>query len=276
MKKTLKALGKAACYAFYFLVMQNIVALAVMAGDFVQFVQRYESLWNSNPLGLLELFMARMELEQSGLSLTVILWSNVAAVAGLWLFFRLRRRRLCREIRLVRPDRRTAVYTALIGLTAPAVIALATELIPFTPEQLAALEANSAYLETGETPVLLALVSVLAAPVAEEVVYRGLVYSRLRRALPVWLSMILSAAVFASGHPGIVWFVSAFLAGLLLAWVYERTGSLAAPILVHMLNNASLGYPGWLAIACVPVFVWALVRVSGPGKFPRTAPSARP
>ena len=88
--------------------------------------------------------------------------------------------------------------------------------------------------------------------------------------------MVLSAAVCASGHPGIVWFVSAFLGGLLMAWVYERTGSLAAPILVHMLNNASIGYPGWLAIACVPVFVWAMHRVSGPGRPVRTEPAVRP
>ena len=167
MKKTLKALGKAACYAFYFVLMQNLVTLIVTAGDLVRFLQRYEALWNSNPLGVLELFMARMEEQIASLSLTFVLWSNVAMVAGLWLFFRLRRRRLCREIRLVRLDWRTAVYTVLIGLTAPAVIALATELIPFTPEQLSELEANSAYLETGELPVLLALASVLAAPVAE-------------------------------------------------------------------------------------------------------------
>ena len=70
MKKTLKALGKAACYAFYFVLMQNLVTLIVTAGDLVRFLQRYEALWNSNPLGVLELFMARMEEQIASLSLT--------------------------------------------------------------------------------------------------------------------------------------------------------------------------------------------------------------
>ena len=81
------------------------------------------------------------------------------------------------------------------------------------------------------------------APIVEEVLFRGLFYGALRSRLPAIPAMGFSAAIFMVVHqPFAVW-PQIFLLGLFLAWAYERSGSLAAPIAIHFASNAAvMGY----------------------------------
>jgi hypothetical protein len=83
--------------------------------------------------------------------------------------------------------------------------------------------------------------SIVFAPIFEELVFRGLLYGTLRARLGWPLAAVGSALVFALAHGyGVAGFLSVFLSGVLWAWVYERTGSLLAPILAHVVNNAAV------------------------------------
>jgi len=73
-------------------------------------------------------------------------------------------------------------------------------------------------------------------PACEEIMMRGGLYGGLRRAMSPPAAMAASAAVFALVHDPAVQLPVAAL-GLALAWLYERTGSLLVPILVHALQN---------------------------------------
>ena len=52
--------------------------------------------------------------------------------------------------------------------------------------------------------------------------------------------MATTAAIFALVHTNVVGFLPIFLLGYLLADVYDRTGSLAAPLAVHIAHNTYL------------------------------------
>ena len=92
-----------------------------------------------------------------------------------------------------------------------------------------------------KVPVLLAL-AVIAAPLAEEFIFRGLVFGGLRRSMGLAPSMVLSAALFAVVHPAAS-MVPVFVLGLGTAFVYDRTRSLLAPVLMHAVYNAAVvGY----------------------------------
>ena len=79
---------------------------------------------------------------------------------------------------------------------------------------------------------------VLLAPIFEEVIFRGILYSTLRAKLSVPVSVVGSAAIFASAHGyGVVAFLSVFWSGLLWAWLYERTGSVVPGMCAHAINN---------------------------------------
>lgn len=77
----------------------------------------------------------------------------------------------------------------------------------------------------------------LFVPFVEELVFRGLVYGKMRRLFSFRAAAAVSAALFALYHGNIVQLVYAFPMGLLLAWSYERWGSLSAPVLLHIGAN---------------------------------------
>lgn len=79
----------------------------------------------------------------------------------------------------------------------------------------------------------------LLAPIAEELVFRGAVLRTLLQWKPEhrWLMIMLSALLFALSHMNPAQFFHPLLIGLLLGWMYERTGSVLPGIIYHWVNN---------------------------------------
>lgn len=85
--------------------------------------------------------------------------------------------------------------------------------------------------------------AVVAAPVFEEFIFRGLIFGGLRRSFGVWPATLASAAVFAILHPALA-VIPVFVLGVCTALVYERTRSLLAPMIVHAVyNGCVIGVP---------------------------------
>lgn len=85
------------------------------------------------------------------------------------------------------------------------------------------------------------LLIVIAAPLSEEIFFRGFMFAALRNSLPIWGAGLISAAVWgvlhlSAGNIGVA--VQLTIFGLVLAWLYERSGNLWSPILAHTINNA--------------------------------------
>jgi membrane protease YdiL (CAAX protease family) len=81
--------------------------------------------------------------------------------------------------------------------------------------------------------------AVIAAPIFEEFIFRGLIFGGLRRFVGPIVAALASAAIFAIVHPPMS-ALPVFIAGLVTALVYERTRMLLAPMLVHAFYNAVL------------------------------------
>ena len=78
----------------------------------------------------------------------------------------------------------------------------------------------------------------LLAPLVEELVFRGAVLRSLLGSLGNrWAAITLSAVIFAAVHLNPVQMPHAFLMGLLLGWMYSRTGSILPGVAVHWVNN---------------------------------------
>ena len=86
-------------------------------------------------------------------------------------------------------------------------------------------------------PVSVALSIVLLAPLAEEVLFRGLLFGALQKRLSALWTIILTAAIFALVHMQAIYFFPIFLLGLILGWARHKSGSLAVSMLLHVLNN---------------------------------------
>lgn len=109
----------------------------------------------------------------------------------------------------------------------------------FTPEQDTLVE-DVEFDETTFTALATVFLIVIAAPITEETLFRGLLFGALRSRTPFWVAAALSGILFGSVHltsgdvavAGLLSFL-----GVILAWLYERTGSLGPPIVLHMVNN---------------------------------------
>ncbi len=80
-------------------------------------------------------------------------------------------------------------------------------------------------------------VGVLAAPLVEEFIFRGILYRGFRRSVRAPSAALASALVFALVHPAAS-ALPVFVMALLAALAYERSGWLATPIAAHMTYNA--------------------------------------
>lgn len=80
----------------------------------------------------------------------------------------------------------------------------------------------------------------LAAPVVEEVFFRGMLFGGLRKRMGMYSSAAISAAVFGGLHAttGVSAVPPLFAFGFVLALLYERTGTIVPGIIVHVLNNS--------------------------------------
>jgi membrane protease YdiL (CAAX protease family) len=91
----------------------------------------------------------------------------------------------------------------------------------------------------GAMPVQVLLI-VIAAPVSEEVCFRGMLFGGLRRSLSRIPAALLAGLIFGALHAltGVTAVPPLIVFGFVLSLLYERTGSIVPGILLHMLNNS--------------------------------------
>lgn len=81
------------------------------------------------------------------------------------------------------------------------------------------------------------VLSVILAPIIEEIVFRGIMFPALRKHYGVIVGIIASSLVFTLVHINILQMISALPLGIYLAIMYHRTGSIIPGIVLHALWN---------------------------------------
>ncbi|HWC59110.1 MAG TPA: CPBP family glutamic-type intramembrane protease [Verrucomicrobiae bacterium] len=87
--------------------------------------------------------------------------------------------------------------------------------------------------------VALGFGTVFIAPVAEEVIFRGILYPVIKRRFSQQIALWGTACLFGAIHLNLAGFVPLMLLAVILAMLYEYTGNLLAPIAVHCVFNAA-------------------------------------
>lgn len=79
----------------------------------------------------------------------------------------------------------------------------------------------------------------IVIPIAEELLFRGVVFNRLKDFVRPVYAIIFSALLFGAYHFNLVQFVYACLIGIILAYLYEETKSIITPVLGHIAANTA-------------------------------------
>jgi len=89
--------------------------------------------------------------------------------------------------------------------------------------------------------------SVIAAPIFEEIVFRGFLFLGLRARWGAMPAALISTVLFSIIHIqyGVLGMLSVGLFGLSACWLVHRTNSLASAIFVHALTNAYFMWSAW-------------------------------
>jgi len=77
----------------------------------------------------------------------------------------------------------------------------------------------------------------LGAAFTEEILFRGGIYNACRRYMGRWTAAILAGLIFSAVHFIKSDFLPLFVMGLIMTWLYERTGRLVASMVFHFTNN---------------------------------------
>jgi membrane protease YdiL (CAAX protease family) len=155
-----------------------------------------------------------------------------------------------------RPDGRPWSTRSFLGFIAGAYFTSITAVVIYNAainalgldDLLPSQQLPDAYFDHDWLVAMIGFSVVVAAPVAEEIFFRGFIFAGLRRRMPFVAAGLISGVLFSLAHtdPGLI--LPFTLVGLVLAFAYERTGSLYAAIGVHFIFNAL----SFLALLLVP------------------------
>lgn len=215
------ALGKTLCYLLLFVGTQILIpfpftllaASAELHGDSARAEELYTWIFDN-----IMLFSAL---------------SGAIAIAVVLIFYLVRRKKLSEALwlrPLPAPDLLTGA--ALV----PAFYLAVSIMLSLLPKSWQNSYSEAvAGLDSGGIAAFIAIV--LVAPVTEELIFRGLILTRLDQAMPGWLAVLLSSAIFGALHSHPIQFVYAFALGCFFGLVDLRTGSILPSILAHLMFN---------------------------------------
>lgn len=122
-------------------------------------------------------------------------------------------------------------WSLLAGMASMYIIAVLMSELTFLPDLL---DQTFDLLQSGWLGIL--CISVLG-PILEELLFRGAITKELLRRYSPAKAILLSGLIFGIFHLNPAQIISACLIGFLLAWLYYKTRSLMACILIHIMNN---------------------------------------
>ncbi len=159
-----------------------------------------------------------------------LLLANTVVLLVIVLAFRLKKRNIFADLRIRKTNGKNLTAAFVVGLVWSHVLIFFLGFL---------YDLASSFCYTADYTVVTIASLIIIGPILEEIVYRGIIFNQLNTRMKIVSSAIISALLFAFGHrSSFVHFLLSFLFGMEQVWLYCTTGTLIAPILVHITNNA--------------------------------------
>lgn len=223
--------GKGLCFVFIFLAAQFVISIIYSLIYYaVALINNPELISDADFAGeITEGLLGQMNFISIGASvLTLII---------VFLFFKLTHRNVFSELGNRRFSAWKIPLIIILGIALNYFTTFGMSFIPVPESAINSYEEIYSYMGEGNPIVEFISIAVLA-PVTEEVIFRGMCYGSMRGVMPRWLAAVISAVIFGAVHGNPISLVYAGLLGIVMVAVYEKTGSIAAPILLHFGFNA--------------------------------------
>lgn len=243
MKKFFKQLGKALCYFLLYFGVQNIIGviymMIYMVGAFVEQMSKM-NITSDMDLAAIEsmldvesVVMGAVEYlyrKQNGL----VIISTIITILFLVIFFLIRKKNILTETAVKKTGGKYILLAGGLGLSCMLVINFALSLLP--ESWLMAYSEQSNMLVEGSALAII-ISTMVMAPLIEELIFRGLMLSRLRKGMSDRAAVLICALIFGVAHGQILWMVYTFALGIVLGLVAVKSDSVVPGIVLHMVFN---------------------------------------
>ena len=250
MKTSFKGLGKAVAYFAVYLLVQVLVS--TVFSTVISARMTMEMMASGEELDVMAMTDALMaEVMSKAMEMTFI--AGLVTLFIFWIVFLIRKKKFIKEV-CIRKIPVTGILP--IAIMAAAFNVITTVIISFMPWPQ---EWMDSYVESSSAidgSAMAWFTAVLMAPVLEEIVFRGLMYTRLKRGLPAIVAAIITSLAFGIAHGTVIWAIYTFVFSMILIWVFEKFQSLTACIVLHMAYNLS-----GMALSVIPEEAGILILI---------------
>lgn len=244
----LKAVLKAFLYFAVYYLMQIVVMFGFSAGISVHLAMNAVDAMDA--VLMTETVYAQI-LENAML---ITLTAGVLTLLTYWILFLIRRKKFAKEVGVCRIPTAAVLPIVLLAAGFNVITSAFISILPWPESWMESYMTSSAVIDHS---FFAWITAVFMAPVLEEVVFRGLIYSRLKKGMPALAAAVITSLAFGMAHGTMIWAIYTFIFSMVLIWVFEMFQSLTACILLHMAYNIS-----GMALSLIPenagVFVWIL------------------
>ena len=236
-KKAVKDILKAICYTILFIAVQLLVLNAITTA--LVYADPCYSTYVQNPELLEALIDEKTAMLLTENSAMVGIISSLVSVLIVSLFFTFRKKNIFEEA-MIRPVKWKYVpLSALYGVSLFIFVSVTIIMLPIPTNMTDAVDEQYDAL-FGKTNIILEILNTaFLAGLVEEIFFRGLVFSRLKRGIGRIGAVVVSAVLFGLCHGAFVAVCYAAFLGIVFAILTERRKSIVPGIICHIFFNAS-------------------------------------
>lgn len=230
-KDFFKAVGKAVAYFAVYYVWQVIAVNFVAAGAAVSALSQYEGGLNDYYAFADEIYYNVYE-TVNRFSLHITVAAGLLTLITYFIIFKLRGKKPLFEVGITKLPFSQIPILILFGFSLNMLVSVIIGIIPFPESWIESYAESTAVISEAGIAITL-ITTLICAPIVEEVTFRGLIYSRLAKGMPMFAAMLISAWIFGVAHGNVIQMLYASLIGYIICYIRIKYNSLTASILVH-------------------------------------------
>ncbi len=131
------------------------------------------------------------------------------------------------------------VATVPILVVVLLIIVLMIHITKYVPEKQPIVDL---FLKEDNAPFLIytGIFTMIIGPIIEELFFRAFMYNAFKKTIGIFWAMLFTSAVFAVLHTNMVGFFPILVLGMLLVYLYEKTGTIVSSVTVHIMHNLTM------------------------------------
>ncbi len=263
IKGFIRAVGKAAFYLIIYFIWQVIVVNWVSIGATFAISSQYGPVEDqSEYLAMLDEITARVYDIIDAYSLHITLAAGVLTILSFIIIFKFRRKKPLAEMGFSRIKLSQVPILILFGIALNMFISVLLSFIPFPASWVDSYNATTEIILESSF-LITAMTTLICAPLVEEITFRGLVYSRLCKGMPMLAAMLISSWLFGVIHGNMIQMLYASVIGFIICYIRVKYESLTACVLVHFGFNMFSFFSEWFgeSDALVIMLIGAVVSI---------------